>query len=76
MLHIAHKVLSLEQVGSCSITENSSPKPFHNNLQSNKPSQKQKNKKMNFLTSLKHHASSSFATKLNYGFLLSSTENL
>jgi hypothetical protein len=45
--------------------ETSSPKPFHNNLQNIKPSQKQQNKKMNFSVSLKHHASSNFATKLN-----------
>ncbi len=31
-------------------------------MQSNKPSQKQKNKKMNFSASLKHHASNNFAT--------------
>jgi len=34
-------------------------------MQSNKPSQKYKNEKMNFSTSLKHHAFSSFVAKLN-----------
>jgi hypothetical protein len=51
--------LSIEKQGFHSITKTSSPKPFHDNLQNNKQSQKQKTSNWTFdileAQQLQHH---------------------